>query len=53
MTATPAPGGKTVENPVHGAAAEALVAEFGDPSVAATATAIGSMRVRLESGKAC
>ncbi|MBR4258662.1 MAG: NAD(P)H-hydrate dehydratase [Kiritimatiellae bacterium] len=38
---------------LHGAASDALVAEFRDPSVAATATAIGELRVRLESGKAC
>ena len=37
---------------LHGAASDALVAEDRDPSVAGTASAIGSLRVRLERGKA-
>ena len=38
---------------LHGAASDALVAECRDPSIAATAASIGSLRVRLERGKAC
>ena len=35
---------------LHGAASDALVADCADPSVAATASRIGSLRVALESG---
>ena len=35
---------------LHGAASDGLVAAGGDPSVANTAAAIGSMRVRLDAG---
>ena len=37
---------------LHGAASDSLVAEDRDPSVVGTASAIGSLRVRLERGKA-
>ena len=33
---------------LHSAASDALVAEFGDPSIANTAAKIGSLRVRME-----
>ena len=35
---------------LHGAASDALVGDFGDPSLVGTAAAIGSLRVRLETG---
>ena len=35
---------------LHGAASDALVGNFGDPSLVGTAAAIGSLRVRLETG---
>ena len=37
---------------MHGAASDAVVESAGDPSISCTAAAVGSLRVRLERGKA-